>query len=381
MKLFFRSLFIMALFILFACNQEKSNDKVVIQNEESIQVNVKYAKGFSIEKFSDYKVLTLHNAWKGEETNYKYVLYRDKKPNGFKDATFIKTPIKTIACMSLTHIAFIDKLKQNNSIIALSGCDYVSNNEVKERIETNKIKEIGQEQQINYELLIDNKPDVLMAYGINESSKKNLTKMKELGLSVVLNAEYMENHPLGQAEWLKFVGAFYELDDEAEILFSSIEKEYLELKKSASQYKDKPSVFLGMPWNGVWYLAGGASFQAQLLNDAGANYLWADNQEKSNFTVDKEVIIEKAIDADYWINLNTYNSIDEVVAYDTKFSKFKSVKEKQLFNNNKRLNKAGGNDFWESGIVNPHIILKDLITIFHPEDVVNHELFYYKKLD
>jgi iron complex transport system substrate-binding protein len=371
----------MTLFILFACNQEKTKDKKVVTNTISTKVEVKYAKGFSIEKFSGYKVLTLYNAWKGEKTNYKYVLYRENKPKGIDDAIFIKTPIKTIACMSLTHIAFIDKLNQNNSIVALSGCDYVSNNEVKGRIETNKIKEIGQEQQLNYEMLIDNKPDVIMAYGIDESSKKNLTKMKELGLSVVLNAEYMENHPLGQAEWLKFVGAFYELENEAEELFLSIEEEYLDLKKNATQFKNKPSVFLGMPWNGVWYLAGGESFQAQLLNDAGANYLWADNEEKSNFTVDKEVIIEKAIDADYWINLNSYNTIDEVVAYDTKFAKFKSVKEKQLFNNNKRLNKSGGNDFWESGIVSPHLILKDLITIFHPEEAANQELFYYKKLD
>lgn len=379
MKYLSLSLLLMTFFV--SCENDKTKEIEIVQDDISTQVEVKYAKGFSIEKFSDYKVLTLFNAWKGEKTNYKYVLYRDKKPKVFEDAIFIKTPIKTIASMSLTHIAFIDKLNQNNSIVALSGCDYVSNTKVKDRIASDKIKEIGQEQQINYEMLIDIKPDIIMAYGINESSKKNLTKMKELGLSVVLNAEYMENHPLGQAEWLKFVGAFYELDNEAEELFSSIEKEYLELKKQVAKIESKPSVFLGMPWNGVWYLAGGESFQAQLINDAGANYLWADNQEKSNFTVDKEVIIEKAIDADYWINLNTYNAIDEIVAYDTKFAKFKAVKEKQLFNNNKRLNKTGGNDFWESGVVNPHIILKDLITIFHPEEAANKELFYYKKLD
>jgi len=364
----------------FSCKNDKTKDKEDFVVEESVQHDIKYAKGFSIETFSDYKVLTLSNAWKGEKTNFQYVLYRNEKPIGFEDAVFVKTPIKTIACMSLTHLAFIDKLNQNNSIIALSGCDYVSNLEIIDRIKTNKIKEIGQEQQLNYEMLIDDKPGLIMAYGIDESSKKNLTKMKEVGLSVVLNAEYMENHPLGQAEWIKFVAAFYELDREGDSIFSLIEKEYLELKKQVAKIENKPSVFLGMPWNGVWYLAGGESFQAQLLRDAGANYLWADNEEKSNFTIDKEVIIDKAIDADYWINLNSYTTINEVVAYDAKFSKFKSVKENQLFNNNKRLNILGGNDYWESGIINPQIVLKDLITIFHPE-VLNHELFYYKKLD
>lgn len=374
------SLSLLLMIFFFSCKNDKTIDKEDFVVEESVQDYVKYAKGFSIETFSDYKVLTISNAWKGEKTIFQYVLYRNEKPLGFEDAVFVKTPIKTIACLSLTHLAFIDKLNQNKSIIALSGCDYVSNLEIINRIKTDKIKEIGQEQQLNYEMLIDNKPDLIMAYGIDESSKKNLTKMKNLGLSVVLNAEYMENHPLGQAEWIKFVAAFYELDSEGDSIFSLIEKEYLELKKQVAKIESKPSVFLGMPWNGVWYLAGGESFQAQLLRDAGANYLWANNEEKSNFTIDKEVIIDRAIDADYWINLNSYTTINEVVACDTKFSKFKSVKKNQLFNNNKRLNISGGNDYWESGIVNPQIVLKDLITIFHPE-VLNHELFYYKKLD
>ncbi|TXB65939.1 ABC transporter substrate-binding protein [Vicingus serpentipes] len=374
------SLSLLLMIFFFSCKNDKTIDKEDFVVEESVQDYVKYAKGFSIETFSDYKVLTISNAWKGEKTIFQYILYRNEKPLGFEDAVFVKTPIKTIACLSLTHLAFIDKLNQNKSIIALSGCDYVSNLEIINRIKTDKIKEIGKEQQLNYEMLIDNKPDLIMAYGIDESSKKNLTKMKELGLSVVLNAEYMENHPLGQAEWIKFVAAFYELDSEGDSIFSLIEKEYLELKKQVAKIESKPSVFLGMPWNGVWYMAGGESFQAQLLRDAGANYLWANNEEKSNFTIDKEVIIDRAIDADYWINLNSYTTINEVVACDTKFSKFKSVKKNQLFNNNKRLNISGGNDYWESGIVNPQIVLKDLITIFHPE-VLNHELFYYKKLD
>lgn len=365
----------------FACEESKVNQTDKELKDETVNhIAVKYAKGFSIDEYKNYKVLNIYNAWKGENSTYQYVLYKEKKPKGFSDATFIKIPIKSIACMSLTHLAFIDRLNKNNTITAISGCDYVSNQQIRAKIDNQQIKEIGQEQQINYEMLIDHKPDVLMAYGINESSKKNLAKLKQLGITVVLNAEYMENHPLGQAEWIKFVAAFYDLEEEANEIFFKIEDEYEELKDLVSKIENKPSVFVGMPWNGMWYLAGGESFQAQLLNDAGANYLWADNEDKSNFTVDKEVIIEKAIDADYWINLNTYSTIKEVVDYDNNFLKFNAIKKRYLYNNNKRTNKNGGNDFWESGVVNPHLILKDLITIFHP-DIIEHELYYYKKLD
>ncbi len=368
------------LLFLVACHTEKQNKEVEIKDKELVRLENKYAAGFSIQESEDYKVITLNNAWKGEETPYQYVLYKNEKPKGFENAIFVKIPIQTIACMSLTHVAMIDRLQKNESIIALSGCSFVSNPIIKNRIKGNKIFEIGQHQQLNYEKLIEQHPDVVMVYGIDESSKKHINKLKELGLKVILNAEYMENHPLGQAEWLKFVASFYDMNEESEAIFDSIENQYHVLKAKAVKMEVKPSVFVGIPWNGVWYLAGGQSFQAQLLKDAGANYLWKNNAEKSNFSIDTEVIIEKALDADFWINLNTYQTIEQVVSYDEKFKQFKAVKEQKLYNNNARINDNQGNDFWESGVINPHIVLKDLIEIFHPE-ITNHELYYYQKLE
>lgn len=368
------------LLFLVACHTEKQNKEVEIKDKELVRLENKYAAGFSIQESEDYKVITLNNAWKGEETPYQYVLYKNEKPKGFENAIFVKIPIQTIACMSLTHVAMIDRLQKNESIIALSGCSFVSNPIIKNRIKGNKIFEIGQHQQLNYEKLIEQHPDLVMVYGIDESSKKHINKLKELGLKVILNAEYMENHPLGQAEWLKFVASFYDMNEESEAIFDSIENQYHVLKAEAAKMEVKPSVFVGIPWNGVWYLAGGQSFQAQLLKDAGANYLWRDNAEKSNFSIDTEVIIEKALDADFWINLNTYQTIEQVVSYDEKFKQFKAVKEQKLYNNNARINDNQGNDFWESGVINPHIVLKDLIEIFHPE-ITNHELYYYQKLE
>jgi iron complex transport system substrate-binding protein len=229
-------------------------------------------------------------------------------------------------------------------------------------------------------LLVELHPDLVMTFGIDETSKTKLNKLESLGQKVVLNSEYMENHPLGKAEWIKFVGAFYDKDSLANAIYSNIESEYQKLVELTQRIEARPSVFVGMPWNGAWYLAGGKSFQAQLFKDAGANYLWAENTETSSFVVDKEVIFEKAFDADYWINLNAFNSITEVLTVHSKFAAFKSVKNKQVFNNNLKVNKASGNDYWESGVINPHVVLADLIQIFHP-NLIEHELVYYKQLE
>jgi len=364
--------------LFFSCSNSEQKERN--KTEKALKtVELNYAQGFEIQQAEDYKIITLKNVWKGETTPHQYILYKNTKPAGFDNATFVKIPIKTIVCFSLTHVAFIDKLDELNSIQGLSGGDYVSNKKVLDKIQSGQIKEMGGEQLVNYELLVELNPDLVMTFGINETSKTKLNKLENLGQKVVLNSEYMENHPLGKAEWIKFVGAFYDKDSLAEVIYNNIESEYQKLVELTKSIKAKPTVFVGMPWNGAWYLAGGKSFQAQLLSDAGASYLWADNTETSSFVVDKEVIFEKAFDADFWVNLNAFNSIAEVQTVHAKFTEFKSVKKHQVYNNNLKLNAASGNDYWESGVINPQLILADLIQIFHPNSI-QHELVYYKQL-
>lgn len=365
--------------LFFGCDSSKEKNNAN-NNSSLTAVELSYAKGFEIQQAENYKVITLKNTWKGERTPYQYVLYKNEKPQGFEGAIFIKVPIKSIVCFSLTHLAFIDKLEELNSIKGLSGCDYVSNETVINKIKDNEIKEIGSSQLVNYELLIDTKPDLIMTFGIDETANNQLNKFKTLGLNVVLNSEYMENHPLGKAEWIKFVAAFYDKDSLAEAIYNDIETNYNKLIAVVKRTDKKPTVFVGMPWNGAWYLAGGKSFQAQLFNDAGANYLWLENTETTSFIVDKEVIIEKALNADYWINLNAFNSVDEVTNVDAKLKAFKSVKSGNIYNNNLKVNAKSGNDYWESGVINPHLVLADLIKIFHP-NLIEHELVYYKRLE
>ena len=370
-----------SLLILGSCNSEEN--KLVAEkslNESSPLINVKYAEGFSIRAFEGYKILTINEAWKDAGEIHEYVLYENKKPVNVKGATFIKVPISSIACMSLTHVAFLERLKLESSIVGISGCNYVSSDKIKAEIISGKIKEIGQDQNISYEILLENSPDIIMSYGINSTSSGSLNKMNELGLKVVLNSEYMETHPLGKAEWIKFVAAFYNKSDEANLIFNNIEREYLSLLDLTKNIKVKPTVFTGMPWSGSWYVPGGSSFQSRLFKDAGANYLWANNNEKSSLVKSKEIIIDEAYDADFWLNLNSYSTIASVVDFDDKFKVFSSVKQKRIFNNDALLNDKGGNHYWESGVVNPQLILKDLIEIFHP-DLIDHKLYYYRKME
>lgn len=364
-----------SLITLFSCGEIKKE----ASTSENTSEHIRYAKGFNIEYHENYKIVKVLQPWKGENKTINYVLYENEKPENI-EGIFIKTPIKSIVCLSLTHLAFIEKLNEVNSIKGIAGCNYVSSEAIKEKINANIIQEVGQHEVFNYEILVNIAPDIVMAYGIDQSSTAKLNKFASLGLTTVLNAEYMELHPLGMAEWIKFAAAFYNKEQLADSIFKHIETEYLSVKKTVADSKEQPTVFTGMPWNGAWHVPGGASFQAQFLKDAGANYIWSDNDEERSIVKSKEIIIDEALDADFWLNVNAFNSLEEIIAQDAVLANFAAVKNQQVYNNNLKVNAAIGNDYWESGVVNPHIILKDLITIFHPTKI-EHQLYYYKKLE
>ncbi|MDF1672388.1 MAG: ABC transporter substrate-binding protein [Vicingaceae bacterium] len=360
---------------LISCGPES-----IKKEEQEVIIKLDYAEGFSIEEKHNFKIITIKDAWLGETNSQQYVLYRDSLPNGYKDAVKVKIPIKSIACLSLTHMAFVEALGLENTILAASGCNYTNSPKIKSLVQSNKIAEVGDEQSINYEILVEKNPSIVMAYGIDESSLTYINKLNQLGLTTVLNAEYMETHPLGKAEWIKFVAAFYDADDMADSIFENTKQEYLSLIKLTRNIENRPTVFVGMPWNGSWYVAGGKSFQAQLFKDAGGEYLWSDNNEKSSVIKSKEVVYDEAFDAMFWLNQNSYTSISAIIEHDDRLKNFKSIKKGSIYNNDKRINVFSGNDYWESATVYPQRVLKDLIKIFHP-DLIEHKLYYYRKME
>jgi iron complex transport system substrate-binding protein len=221
----------------------------------------------------------------------------------------------------------------------------------------------------------------VLAYGIQGETATQYKKLEELGIKVVLNGDYLESLPLGKYEWIKFLAAFFDVSSEASEKFTTIEREYLSLTGMCDSLKYKPKVMTGLPWKGAWYVPGGESYLAQMIKDAGGDYIWNDIQQRESVPLNFEKVIERGSTADFWINTGLSNSLNDILNEDMRLEKVKPFQEKRIFNNNAITNPTGGNDFWESGITHPQVILKDLIKIFHPELLPAHKLVYYKKLN
>jgi iron complex transport system substrate-binding protein len=343
-----------------------------------------YARGFRIEGFTDYKILHVINPWQGSRrVHFKYILTEDPSliPDSLKPHPLIRIPVKRVVCMSTTHVAMIDALGESDAIVGISGSDYISNPALRSKLETGEVRDVGADQTLNYELILTLHPDLVIAYGITAEVSGMVKRLEGLGIPVILNGDYLEDQPLGKTEWIRFLAPFFAEDTKADSIFRSVATSYERYKELIRNTRDKPSVMTGLPWKDTWYIPGGQSFAAAYIRDAGGTYLWEDLDSREAIPLDLESIFARAASADLWINCGAARNLAEIVETDKRLNRFQPAATGRVFNNNARINPAGGNDFWESGVMAPHLILADLINIFHPEILPDHELVYYNHLE
>lgn len=377
MRIFFPTLFL----ILWAGCTSKHSDSVTALTSTSD--SIRYAKGFSINRIGNIRIVRVFNPWEGANgVEYKYILVPKGSvvPDSLKKFPVIETPIKRIVCLSTTHIALLSFLDQRNTLVGAASPGYISDSIVRTMVSQKKVMDVGFDQALNYEVIVALKPDIILAYGIQGETATQYKRLENLGIKVVLDGDYLEETPLAKLEWVKFLAAFYDLSDSATARFNTIEQEYKRLISICVTVKNKPKVLCGLPWKGAWYVPGGESYLAKMITDAGGDYLWNDIKQRESIPLNFEKVIERASIADIWINTGTSNSLEDILKEDKRLQSVKPFRNAQIFNNNALTCPTGGNDFWESGIVKPHIILKDLIKIFHPELLPEHSLVYYKKL-
>ena len=372
------SAFILAsLLLLVSC---VSNKKTSLEAFNQDIYTPEYASGFKILGADNVQstLIQVFNPWQGaKDVEMSYFISRngEQAPAGFTGPT-IPAGAKQIVCMSSSYIAMLDALGQADRIVAVSGIDYVSNPYI--IAHKDSIKDMGPE--MNYELLLGLKPDVVLLYGIGDAQTAVTDKLKELSIPYMYVGEYLEESPLGKAEWMVALSELTDSREKGIEIFSEIPKRYQTLKDLTASVEQRPTVMFNTPWNDSWIMSSTKSYMAQLVNDAGADYIYKENTSNSSAPIGLETAYGLIQKADYWINVGMASTLDELKAVNPKFTDAKSVREKTAYNNNLRLTATGGNEYWESAVVRPDIVLRDLIHIFHPE-LVSDSLYYYRHLE
>ncbi len=346
------------------------------------QVHARYAEGFQISYHKNYKLLEILKPFQDKVDTLRYSLVPRALTDQVEveDTREIPIPVESIIATSTTHIGLTEMLNANAVITGMVGAEYVYNEEIRERLESGNTTSFPQ-GEFNKEQAMAMQPDLLMISGGQSSQFDNYRVLQDAGINVLVNSEWLETTPLGKAEWVKVLAALLNKEQVANQQFDKVAQRYNALKEKVGAVGEKPLVINNMPYKGAWFVSGGESFTAQFLKDAGADYPWFDTKETGGLRKDFEVVYEVGLNADVWVNPGAAQSKEDILAKDSRFKDFKPFETGRIYNNNKRTNDSGGNDFWESGVVHPEILLADLIKIFHPELMPDHELYYYQKVD
>jgi iron complex transport system substrate-binding protein len=349
------------------------------------KLSVTYASGFDVEYFNNYKLVTVTNPWQGADESFQYVLVQcgTPAPEGYDDTQVIQVPIQSVIALSTTYLPHLETLGVVDQLVGIDSYMWTTTPSVQALIAAGEVAEVGSGSTINVEQVLDLEPDLVMAYGIGIPDYDTHPVLLDAGVTTVLNGDFVEQDPLGRTEWMKFLAIFFNREGVAVEAFDQIAQEYAEVAELAAGMVERPTVLVGGMYNGTWYISGGESYTARLLADAAADYLWADEPVVASLPMDFESVYEQAADADYWVNPDNsfWFSLEDVLASDERYGEFSAAKEGRLFNNNAIINENGGNAFFESGAANPHIVLKDLVKIFHPELLPEHELVYYRLVE
>ena len=339
-----------------------------------------YATGFKIlgAKNAQSTLIQVSNPWQGaKNVTMSYFISRNGElpPTGFTGPT-IPAGAQRIVCMSSSYIAMLDAVGQVDRIVAVSGINYIANPYI--LAHKDSIKDMGPE--MNYELLLGLKPDVVLLYGIGDAQTAVTDKLKELAIPYMYVGEYLEESPLGKAEWLVALSELTDSRDKGIDVFREIPKRYQALKDLTASVEQRPTVMFNTPWNDSWVMPSTQSYMVQLVTDAGADYIYKENTSNSSAPIGLETAYGLIQKADYWINVGTASTLDELKNMNPKFADAKSVRNKTVYNNNLRITATGGNDYWESAVVRPDVVLRDLIHIFHPE-LISDSTYYYRHLE
>ena len=378
-SIFLRIVLSLLLLPFFGCKQNNtiSGDTMAF-SKNSIQ----YAKGLKIYKHLGFSIVKITNPWPEAKEGFTYILQEKNGivPDSLKQFPTISIPIQSIVVTSTTHIPALELLGVENTLVGFPDTAYISSVKTRRLIDAGKVREVGVNENLNTEVLIDMKPDVIVGFGLNNSNP-TLDNLQKSGLKVMLNGDWTEQSPLGKAEWIKLFGALYGLDSKANTLFSKIEKEYNSTLALAKKATTKPTVLSGAMYQKIWYIPQGESWVSLFLKDARSNYLWSKTKGIGSLALPFEVILEKAKDADFWIAPGDYSSLKQMSDSNPHYSQFDSFKNKKVYSYAVNKGEKGGILYFEWSPTRPDWVLKDLIKIFHPELLPHHKLFFFTKLE
>lgn len=379
MKLYKYIIFSLLFSLLVNCNSNSKIEKQILISK--INTLNKYAKGFDIQKLDKYIKLTIKTPYPNSNKQFEYILVRENFDISTlpKSSIIIQIPIKKTVVTSTTHIPMLELLGVESSLVGFPNTKYISSEKTRKLIENGTIRELGMDSSLNTEIVIDLNPDVIIGFAMN-AGNKSFETVERAGIPVIINGDWLEETPLGRAEWIRFFGVLYGKEQKADSIFKNIEQQYNKAKEIASKATNKPTILSGALFKDVWNLPAGKSFVAQFLKDANTDYLWSDTNGKGSLQLNFENVLDKAQNAELWIAPGYFATKEDMLNASEHYKQFDAFNNNAVYTFANNKGETDGVIYYELAPTRPDLVLKDIIKIVHPELLPDYELVFFEKM-
>lgn len=372
-----RSAFILFFLWLFSgCREELPKSFRAVAEGE---LPVKHARRFSIVRGAESSTVFVMGDRRNFDTTSVFILWRNNKPAVEPGYNYIKVPCRCVASLSSIYTQALFELGAIDAVCGIDNVQYVVNEQTRQRFNEKRWPELQKNPEIDLEKTLYLKPDVVFNFGMGDGDRAD-PRLQQAGIAVATSVDHLEKTPLARAEWIRFFAEFVDKGTEADSIFSGVEQEYNRLLTLVSRAHRSPTVLTEVKFADAWYAPGGNSYMAKLLKDAGADYVWKNDSNYGSLPLSFEEVLRKARNAEFWLNLSTVRNKEQLLAMEPRHAAFRAFAEGRMYNNTRNSNSEGYSPYWESGMLHPERILRDMIIMFHPELLPGTELFYYEQI-
>ena len=352
------------------------------------KIELRHAEKLTVSYHKHYKVVTVSDAF-DSAPSFVYALVQCGAPMPDEgilpaEAQVISVPAGNLISLSTTQLPPLVLLGLLDWLAGVGDAAYVSTPEIVEGVAEGAIAEVGFGASINIELALSLQPDLALTYGLNPATDAHPVLL-EAGILAALDASWRESSPLGRAEWLKFPALFYNLEAEATALHDDTAAAYDEALQLTADLpaEERPALLLNsfLGYADAWHIPGAESYAGQMMRDAGARLLLSVADSRESMPYSFEAVYDAALDADVWLTQAFgLRTMDGLLAQESRYADFAAFEAGAVWNNNADETPSGGNNYYEWGVTQPHVVLRDLIAIFHPQLLPDHEFAFYRQL-
>ena len=369
---------LIAALTIFICVGCKTNSPASIDNFSEVAYSPQYATGFEIcQDDSKNTLLRVTRPWQGNNIEEQHLaIFASAEAAAHYEGQHIVGAAERIVCMSTSHIAMLDALGLSDRIVGVSGKQYVMN----EAVANNpNVADVGYDSNLNYELLVTLRPDIVLMYGVSAENSAVTAKLRSLNIPYIYLGDYTELSPLGKAEWIVAIAEITGHREAGIAYIEGVAERYNAVRNGITRGETPKRIMLNTPYEDVWYMPSDDSYLVQLIEDAGGTYIYKGmNPSGGSRGISLEEAYRLVSEADIWLNVGQCRTLSDLSNSAPHFMATDVVKRGDVYNNNRRQSAAGGSDFWESAIVRPDVVLSDIAKIVAGD---NTDLYYHCRLN